>query len=84
MNTVIAMPQANPKLTNATRMLALCDRDELKIVRVLNKIANITNGHMVIRRHIDVPDGAYHVTRDEELAPLTSLQFSCMPLQLVA
>jgi hypothetical protein len=62
---------AMPKFTNTSRLFALCERDELKVIRVVNKTANITNGHVLVRRFVDVPDGVYNVSREGFLVPTT-------------
>lgn len=62
-----------PKFTNVSKILAMNenkDREYLNIVRVLNKTANITNGSMIIRRFVDVPDGAYEVNADGSIRPV--------------
>ena len=46
-------------MKNLARLLALCDRDNLKVIAVKNKTANVTNGHVLIRRYLDVPNGFY-------------------------
>lgn len=46
-------------MKNLARLLALCDRDNLKVIAVKDKIANVTNGHVLIRRYLDVPNGFY-------------------------
>lgn len=60
----------SPKFTNAAKLLADPDCDEkLRYVRVLNKTANITNGKVLIRRFVDLPDGMYNVNLDGSLSP---------------
>lgn len=60
-----------PKFTNATKLFAMCTRDHLKVVRVIGGTANITNGHVLLRRKVSAPDGVYDVNMDGSLSPTT-------------
>lgn len=46
-------------------------KEHLKVVRVVNHTANLTNGNVLVRRQVtDVPDGVYQVSRTGGLAPV--------------
>lgn len=60
---------AQPKFTNASKLFALTGREELKVVRVVQGTANLTNGHVLIRRYVGIPDGVYDVNMDGSLSP---------------
>jgi len=72
MTNVAQLQPAHPKLTNASKLInpEKCQRAELRIIRVINKTANITNGNMILRRFVDIPDGAYNVNLDGSLSPV--------------
>ena len=55
---------------NIARTLAYGTRDDLRCIRVLNQTLNATNGHILIRRPVDAPDGLYKINLRGELVPL--------------
>lgn len=46
-------------MKNMARLIALTERPNLKVIAVKNKVAAVTNGHMMIRKPLDVPNGFY-------------------------
>lgn len=70
MNPVVELRQTpNPKFTNAAKILADECSDAYRFVRVVGNTANITNGKVLIRRFVDLPDGMYNVNLDGTLSP---------------
>lgn len=45
-------------------------KENYKFVRVLNGVANVTNGLVLIRRQVGIPDGTYHIGMQGELVPV--------------
>lgn len=78
-STPILNEVANPRFTNASKLFADCPRDALKVVAVFGKTANITNGFVLIRRYVDVPDGAYNINADGSLSPTRYEHGLCYP-----
>lgn len=70
MNQMATVTQlAAPKLTNASKLLVDGDcKSEFQFVRVINKTANIFNGPVLLRRHVDIPDGFYDINIDGSLS----------------
>lgn len=56
-------------MLNLSKLLAKCTNDSFKCVKVVQGVANTLNGHVLIRRRVDAPDGIYQISADGNLLP---------------
>lgn len=56
------------------RIIALTDREDLKTIQVVNKTLTATNGHMMVRSYVDLPDGYYYPSNGQ-LIPMPRVQW---------
>lgn len=59
------------------RILALSDQDRFKRVFVQNGTAQVTNGHILLRRGVSAPDGTYFVDTIGNLESAPGIQEKC-------
>jgi hypothetical protein len=66
-----AAPAPDPAyiIENRKRLLALDCREALRYVRVLSGVASITNGLVLLRAPLDIPNGLYTYTDSNQLRP---------------
>ena len=65
LTAVQSTPPTNPRMTNLGKLLIteICN-EHLRYVRVINKTANVTNGSILVRRFVDLPDGMYDIVEN--------------------
>lgn len=87
MNAVHQLRVGKPTFANALKLWPRMsdDREHLKLVRVVNGVASLTDGRVLIRRSVmgdrgqTVPDGCYDVRLGGELIPTSNPEWMKYP-----
>ena len=80
MNQPAAMVMEPPFLReNWKKVLASATKESYRYVRVLNGVASVTNGHVLLRSPLQMADGFYHISTQNELFPATPFGYLSYP-----
>jgi hypothetical protein len=64
---------------NWKKVLASATREDLRVVRVTGRVASVTNSSILLRCPVDMPDGFYHVSNQNELFPTKAFGWMTYP-----
>jgi hypothetical protein len=79
-STNLQVPIINPSFGNASKLFAMeLTEARMKYVMVHDKVANLTNGKLLLRRRVNAPNGLYDINADGSLSPANVAEHTSYP-----